>query len=408
MPPPVTPSPHRFKPLRDSRSSHKPPSSLRQALPPPSPHTPHDREPRHNVSSSQFKPTPRFSVPASRHDADVTGSQFSRNAAPGTQQFGPSLDTTDSIEDSSQQDVEAEEQGDPADEMLWDSESRVVVESVEPRHASIAHSHGDIHMPQRQGNADFFNENPAKRRRLSLNADAAREASVEADPGRSLARRPSHGDTHPRHDPSTVTQRAASLSNPTSPPRTARPPRFKHSEATPHRAYSLDPTTADPLPPPSTTSSRPRNPFRLPPSSRNANNADFADATPLPEHFSPHRRNQKFVPGGMAETVRGWVLGVGHGPDSSRSSSQLSRMVVSRSTETVGANPLRLLAGTAATGESGEDVRALLVGPARGGRAGVAVGDEVSIAAPSWDVDVGSGAERRRWIVGVDWSVDKR
>ena len=39
--------------------------------------------------------------------------------------------------------------------------------------------------------------------------------------------------------------------------------------------------------------------------------APTQQAEPLPEVFSPHRRGQKFVPGGMAEMVRGWVLDAG-------------------------------------------------------------------------------------------------
>ncbi|KAK7517377.1 hypothetical protein IWZ03DRAFT_376020 [Phyllosticta citriasiana] len=401
MPPPAAPSPHRFRPPRDSRSSHKRPSALRQALPPPI-------ETRHDVSSSQFKPTPRFSVPALGHGANLTGSQFNRSIASGKQHFGPRLDRTDSIDDSSQPDGNAKEQGDPDDEMLFDTESREVVGSVESGHAPIPHAHGNVFSQTPRINVDFVDENPAKRRRLSLHAATPGIGPDQAHP---LPRRQSlHQDFEARHDPSVLTQPAASPPHPTSPPRTTRPPRFKHTEATPSRAHPLAPTSTDPLPPPPTTTkttSRPRNPFRLPPSVGHGSKNDptAADATPLPEHFSPHRRNQKFVPGGMAETVRGWILGVGHGPDAARTSSRVSSMVVAGSREAVGENRLRLLAGKTDGDGEGEEARALLVGPAKGVRAGVAMGDEVKIAAPSWDVQVGRGSERRRWVVGVDWSV---
>ncbi|KAK7631446.1 hypothetical protein IWX48DRAFT_653508 [Phyllosticta citricarpa] len=331
MPPPATPSPHRFRPPRDSRSCHKPPSALRQVLPPPSPHTP--VETRHDVSSSQFKPTPRFSVPALGHGANLTGSQFNRSIASGTQQFGPRLDRTDSIEDSSQPDGDAIEQGNPDDEMLFDTESREVVESVESGHAPIPHAHGNVFSQTPRTDVDFVDENPAKRRRLSLHEASSGVGPDQAHP---LPRRRSlHQDFEARHDPSVLTQPAASPPHPTSPLRTTRPPRFRQTEATPNRAHSLAPTSTDPLPPPSTITSRPRNPFRLPPSVGHGSKNDptAADATPLPEHFSPHRRNQKFVPGGMAETVRGWILGVGHGPDAAHTSSRVSSMVVAGSRE---------------------------------------------------------------------------
>ncbi|KAK7525775.1 uncharacterized protein IWZ02DRAFT_488749 [Phyllosticta citriasiana] len=315
MPPPAAPSPHRFRPPRDSRSSHKRPSALRQALPPPSPPP---IETRHDVSSSQFKPTPRFSVPALGHGANLTGSQFNRSIASGKQHFGPRLDRTDSIDDSSQPDGNAKEQGDPDDEMLFDTESREVVGSVESGHAPIPHAHGNVFSQTPRINVDFVDENPAK---------------------------------HPLPPPPTTTK----------------------------------------------TTSRPRNPFRLPPSVGHGSKNDptAADATPLPEHFSPHRRNQKFVPGGMAETVRGWILGVGHGPDAARTSSRVSSMVVAGSREALGENRLRLIAGKTDWDGEGEEARALLVGPAKGVRAGVAMGDEVKIAAPSWDVQVGRGKSSR-------------
>lgn len=49
-----------------------------------------------------------------------------------------------------------------------------------------------------------------------------------------------------------------------------------------------------------------RPPFLLPPALPTQSEA----SEPLPDAFSPHRRGKKFVPGGMAETMQGWVIDI--------------------------------------------------------------------------------------------------
>ncbi|KAK8201685.1 hypothetical protein IWZ01DRAFT_516760 [Phyllosticta capitalensis] len=426
MPPPVTPSPHRFRPPRDTRTSHKaPPSSLRREAPPSSPHTPASVAPRNDVPSSQFKPTPRFSASLRRsgHGADVTSTQ-SRNVPSASQQFAPRFNRKDSIEDSFPQDGESEEKGDQDDEMLFDSESQAVVESVEPR---FTPAQDNAYTQPFRSDADFGDDHPSKRRRLSPQwAEAVQTSNIgTAEWEHTTPRRPPHRDLGGNPDPTPMNPPTA-LPNLKSPPRTAaRPSRFKPSTAASEREYSVEPTVTDASAPPSTsttTLSRPRNPFRLPPTSRqsastSAPDGNAAAETPLPEAFSPHRRNQKFVPGGMAETLRGWILGVGHGHcgNFSAQKSQSSRFVVAAGAEAVGANAnrWRLLAGVAAGGEDGlgqgEEVRALLVGQGQGSvqRAALGEGDEVRVVAPSWDVEVARGSggsgDKQRWVVGVDW-----
>ncbi|KAF2753442.1 hypothetical protein EJ05DRAFT_215594 [Pseudovirgaria hyperparasitica] len=76
-----------------------------------------------------------------------------------------------------------------------------------------------------------------------------------------------------------------------------KPPLFSDQDT------SLDDALAAATP----TRDRPRPAFLLPV-------ATSADATvpshPLPDAFSPHRKGQKFIPGGMADTLRSWVVDV--------------------------------------------------------------------------------------------------
>lgn len=113
---------------------------------------------------------------------------------------------------------------------------------------------------------------------------------------------------------------------------------------------------------------------------------------PLPEAFSPHRRGQKFVPGGMAATVQQWVVETGQASRRGRGSEEFAVKV--RVDDVVGGEgPCWLVRGKSSVGE---DVRLILAG---GG--GVEVGVVVGVRAPTWEVEV----EGRRWRVAVDWRV---
>ncbi|KAK5125892.1 hypothetical protein LTR08_005113 [Meristemomyces frigidus] len=132
--------------------------------------------------------------------------------------------------------------------------------------------------------------------------------------------------------------------------------------------------------------------------------ASHTSTEPLPEAFSPHRRGQKFVPGGMAATVQQWVIDTGQAATQSRrgQSHQRGEEFVTRVKvgEVKGDGPL---VGTAQSA-SGEAVSVLLaqtVGPSSSRAVDVRGGVVVGIRAPSWEVNV----DGRMWTVGVDWKV---
>lgn len=127
-------------------------------------------------------------------------------------------------------------------------------------------------------------------------------------------------------------------------------------------------------------------PTFLPPST------ETSTEPPLPEFFSPHRRGQKFVPGGMAATVQQWVVETGQASRRGRGWEDFAMKV--RVDDVVGGEgPCWLVQGKCG---SGEDVRLLLAG---GG--GMKVGVVVGVRAPSWEIEV----EGRVWRVAVDWRV---
>ncbi|KAI7219456.1 hypothetical protein KC333_g2970 [Hortaea werneckii] len=125
---------------------------------------------------------------------------------------------------------------------------------------------------------------------------------------------------------------------------------------------------------------------------------------PLPELFSPHRRGDKFVPGGMAAAMQTWILQTGQAAIQGRKQQALQRAddfsARLKVEELLGQGPYtakaRTMEGTATdvllardNNTSGES------------RASVVVGHVVGIRAPSWQVEI----EGKMWMVAVDWKI---
>lgn len=390
--------------------------------------------------SQQFKPTPRFSAlrstgPLSFQSTPraIQADSFSPQGKPALRAGNhvddvqpsrgprPKLTRVESIHDASQEDVEAGNNQDEADEMLFDSvtdEGTLLVESVGSESASPTY-HGtpaSRHEEQAQQLLDPAQgsllppgEPPAKRRRLAPNPDLT----------------PRQKTTTKQADP-TKTDNSVEILE--SPPRGGKAPRFRLPGQTP-----VSTTSMTSLEPPSTqsVSSRPRNPFLLPPNKYGmaGSGLDASAITPLPEHFSPHRRSQKFVPGGMADVVRSWILSVGHGGFQADTANhqprqriertprpgQPARIQVTERTEEKSGHRLKFVAGQATARtrssatqneESSSSIRAVLVGPAKDSSRDVKVGDDVAIAPPTWEVEVGPHEEK--WLVVVDWNVTSK
>jgi len=125
------------------------------------------------------------------------------------------------------------------------------------------------------------------------------------------------------------------------------------------------------------------------------------DQDPLPEAFSPHRRGgQKYVPDGLASSVREWVVEVSQEVVRDRQRREGGGGVgggdvVRLRVEEVsgGGGNVVLVRG------AGDGRRMMLMGCGRGGevRTGVVVG----VRAPVWEVEVLG----EKWGVGVEWKV---
>ena len=125
---------------------------------------------------------------------------------------------------------------------------------------------------------------------------------------------------------------------------------------------------------------------------------------PLPEVFSPLKRGQRFVPGGMAAELQTWVFETGNEAIHSRRGEdhlggQNYAMTV-KITQAEGIKPITIIGLTSDETE----VRLLLVEgqPSREPRKeSMKVGSTVGVKAPAWTVVIDS----QDWIVGVDWKV---
>ncbi|KAL8801264.1 MAG: hypothetical protein Q9182_004571 [Xanthomendoza sp. 2 TL-2023] len=201
---------------------------------------------------------------------------------------------------------------------------------------------------------------PTKRRRLD---------PIDISPSPSPS--PPHSFSSPQQ-PHTSPQ-----THPSSPPPTTHPQPFILSPKRPHST-------------PNTHNPTPRPPFILPPRSPSP------PPQPLHPTFSPHRRGApKFLPAGMAATVRDWVVDVAANTPFTKEGGDWD---------------LRIRAGEVKAGErvtlvheAGEGKRWILAGPgqtqSRGqvAKAGMVVG----VRRPVWDVHV----RGEKWGVGVDWGV---
>lgn len=124
---------------------------------------------------------------------------------------------------------------------------------------------------------------------------------------------------------------------------------------------------------------------------------------PLPDAFSPRRRGQKFMPGGLASELQSWVIEAAQTASQSRPRNALAvddSVHVINVSEVKGGGPIF----AHGTGSGKETKKVLLVDGQANQRADrVKAGDRVSIRLPTWDVQVLGEA----WTVGVDWRTMK-
>jgi hypothetical protein len=247
-----------------------------------------------------------------------------------------------------------------------------------PTHDSIETEEQDLELGDLSGDEHNIAERSLKRRRLSSSSQL--EESKEA--------------TEPDSFPLV-----------SSPPPSRRPisstaPRFLLS--TP-----LPPST--PQAPPATQ------PFLKPPRFKSSDPAEQTQTDPLPEQFSPHRRGQKYVPGGLAAEVRDWLVNLESAILGTSAQRVNDDWVVRIEVDEVrggGRAGMTLVRGRQINGDGKVEVvngfgvvRVILAGEGAGSallRGGtVQVGKMVGIRGPVWEVLL----EGEKWGVGVDWKV---
>jgi hypothetical protein len=150
--------------------------------------------------------------------------------------------------------------------------------------------------------------------------------------------------------------------------------------------------------------------FRPPVSSEKSHSSE-----PLPDQFSPHRRGQKYVAGGLAAEVRDWLFNIeSTGPGDSvreKESPWLLRLVIDELSGGGKAGMALVQGRKVHTGtmdgpvETPVVMRIILAGEGAGTGlqkgSKVQVGKTVGIKGPVWEVVM----EGQKWGVGVDWQV---
>jgi hypothetical protein len=124
----------------------------------------------------------------------------------------------------------------------------------------------------------------------------------------------------------------------------------------------------------------------------------------LPPVFSPHRRGQRFVPGGMASTVRDWLVDLNTGGGEAQTLSHLLGLRNAR--DSVNLRIVSLLRGTDVKYlriETNAGDKWLLLGDGGlglGSGSSVRVGDAVAVSLPVWELRL----EGNTYRVAVNWS----
>ncbi|KAH6674307.1 hypothetical protein B0J14DRAFT_540037 [Halenospora varia] len=360
MPPPVTPSPHRFVIKKDAPIRRTP---LVQEHKPPPPST-----------QPQFKSTPRFHVSSTLRP---TSTQNYASATPSALRY-----VTPARKAPVEQDVDIPS-SDSTNHNVHDSIEVDEEEQEEDEETGYSYEEEDEYL---------LDEPTPKRRRLS---------STPIEP-------PHHTSDPPPKDHSSP---LPILSSP--PAQTTRRPTAASRFKTPFPPH-FPPST-----PSSTINQTTQTPFRKPPPFRppDPSSPTQINPDPLPEQFSPHGKGRKYVPGGLAAELQGWLFNVEssigtHTGQRGRSGADawLVRVVVDEVCGGVRSGMTLVRGRQVHGGEEGEgkmvddgEARVILAGEAamsglqRG--KGVEVGSVVGIKVPVWEVVV----EGERWGVGVEW-----
>ncbi|KAK0275165.1 hypothetical protein LTR35_011213 [Friedmanniomyces endolithicus] len=292
-----------------------------------------------STTASQFVPTPRFSAGKQRYSP-------SRRPSPPKAAFVDALRAgrSDEIGDDAE-DAPPESHAGSDDEMLDNEEAGAVL---------TTEGHGG-------GNHDLASSLPFSPKRRKLHGQVEENGhDAGLTPDQTTFELPQTPASHLRSTVPRFSHPSASI------------PSTAERQTVPHRPSFLRSSVAPPEP-----------------------------SEPLPEAFSPHRRGQKFVPGGMAATMQQWVVETGQAAVQSRRGHAYLRgedYVFKVKVEIVEGDGPYLVRAT--TGD-GEVVHVMLAAGHGDRAASVVVGSVVGLRAPTWAVE----CEGSVWKVGVDWKM---
>ncbi|KAG9242613.1 hypothetical protein BJ878DRAFT_577270 [Calycina marina] len=148
--------------------------------------------------------------------------------------------------------------------------------------------------------------------------------------------------------------------------------------------------------------------FIKPPRFRPPDPAEQAQSQqdPSPDQFSPHRRGEKYMPGGLAAEVREWLMNIEISGAVNAAQKKDDVWLVTLVVEDISGdsrNCMTMVKGD--PGNGGPSMQVLLAGESEGiglqRGARVQVGRTVGIKGPVWDVEI----DGEKWGVGVDWKV---
>jgi len=186
----------------------------------------------------------------------------------------------------------------------------------------------------------------------------------------------------------------------------------------PRRPISANaPRFLNPTAPPSTpqVSTANQTTFLKPPRFRPPDPSEQAQtqSDPLPEQFSPHRRGQKYVPGGLAAEVRDWLMNIESAvpANTNKDDPWLVKLVIDEVSGGGGAGMTLVRGRQIQAIDGGEmvdtfgEVKVILAGEAAGvglqKGSKVEPGKRLGVKSPVWEVVI----EGEKWGVGVDWKV---
>jgi len=175
-----------------------------------------------------------------------------------------------------------------------------------------------------------------------------------------------------------------------------------------HHYHKFLLTTPAPAPTPFPQLSPVHKPFKNPPRFLPPEPTEDA-AEPLPDHFSPHRKGQRYVQGGMASQLRDWLTNISSSipPNKSKDDPWLVRILVDE-INGGGKTGMVMVKGrqihdAGRVVELVGEVRCVLAGEGMGvglqKARKVEVGSFVGIKGPVWEMSL----EGMRWGVGVEW-----